>query len=93
MKNAIDELEEPFQPGKSINPYDLQRELNHIMSTYVGIYRDEKDLTIAVEKLSELKDKIKNVTADPNKTYNPGWHLCRDLKNMLICSKRLPAAL
>ncbi len=89
VQTAIDELEEPFQTGKSVNPYDLQKELNHIMSTYVGIFRDEKDLSTAVEKLSELSTKIKNVSADPNKAYNPGWHLCRDLKNMLICSQAI----
>ena len=86
---ATEELEQPFQPGKNINPYDLQKELNEIMSTYVGIFRDEKDLTIGLEKLTELKTKAQNVGAQTNKTYNPGWHLCKDLKNMLICSESI----
>ena len=89
IQAATEEMEEPFQPGKDINPYDLQKELNHIMSTYVGIFRDEKDLKTGLEKLAELKNKLKRLSSQPNRAYNPGWHLCRDLKNMIICSEAI----
>jgi succinate dehydrogenase / fumarate reductase flavoprotein subunit len=89
IQSAIAELEAPFSTDRNVNPYDLQKELNHIMSTYVGIFREEKDLSTGLAKLQELKQKAKKVSANPNKVYNPGWHLCRDLEHMLICSEAI----
>jgi len=89
IQAATEEMEEPFKPDSDINPYDLQKELNHVMGTYVGIFREEKDLDTGLEKLAELKNKLKRLHAQPNRAYNPGWHLCRDLKNMLICSESI----
>ncbi len=89
IQSAINELEAPFRSGKTVNPFDLQKELNHIMSTYVGIFRDEGDLSTGLAKLQELKEKAKQVCANPNKVYNPGWHLCLDLLHMLICSEAI----
>ncbi len=89
IESAIKELEEPFESSKNVNPYDLQKELNQIMSTYVGIFREEGDLTTGLAKLEELKQKLKNVSAGANKIYNPGWHLCQDLKHMVICSEAI----
>jgi succinate dehydrogenase / fumarate reductase flavoprotein subunit len=82
-------MEEPFSRPDGTNPYDLLKELNHVMSTYVGIYREEKDLLIAVEKLGELKQKVKSVGIKGVRAFNPGWHMCRDLKNMLIASEAI----
>lgn len=89
INNAIGELEAPFASDRSVNPYDLHKELNHVMSTYVGIFRDEKDLTIGLSKLMELKEKAKHVSAGAGKVYNPGWHLCIDLQHMLVCSEAI----
>jgi len=89
VQMAIKEMEEPFSRKDGINPYDLQKQLNQIMSTYVGIYREESDLLIGLKKLQELKAKLKQVVAIGDKHYNPGWHLCHDLKNMLIASEAI----
>ncbi|MCC6979386.1 MAG: fumarate reductase/succinate dehydrogenase flavoprotein subunit [Candidatus Melainabacteria bacterium] len=89
---ALAEMEEPFQRGGSgsaKNPYDVQKKLNQIMSTYVGIFRNKEDLEIGIQKLQELKEDIKNVGTKGSKTYNPGWHMCRDLKNMMIASEAI----
>jgi succinate dehydrogenase/fumarate reductase flavoprotein subunit len=42
------------------NPYDIAKELNVIMSTYVGIFREEGDLKTGIEKLEELKKTGQN---------------------------------
>jgi Succinate dehydrogenase/fumarate reductase, flavoprotein subunit len=42
-----------------------------------------------VEKLEELKEKAKKVRATGSKAFNPGWHLCRDMRNMFICSEAI----
>jgi len=87
IEAAIQEMEEPFKRSDGINPYDVQKKLHTIMSTYVGIYRDEQDLETGISKLEELKSQISKVGIKGSKAFNPGWHLCRDLKNMLIASE------
>jgi succinate dehydrogenase / fumarate reductase flavoprotein subunit len=89
VDEAIEEMEAPFERSGGTNPYDAVKELNEIMSTYVGIFREEKDLITGIDKLSALKEKIKNVAATGSKVYNPGWHMCRDLKNMLLTSEAI----
>jgi succinate dehydrogenase / fumarate reductase flavoprotein subunit len=89
IKEAIAEMDEPFSRPDGTNPYDLLKELNHVMSTYVNIYRKEDELQLALEKLSELKKKVKNVGIKGTRAFNPGWHMCRDLKNMLIASEAI----
>src|SRR5262249_46139883 len=85
----IAELEEPFSRTDGENPYQLQKELHEIMSTYVGIFREEKDLKIGIDKLQALKARAKKVKANGNKVYNPGWHLCRDMQNMMVISEAI----
>jgi succinate dehydrogenase / fumarate reductase, flavoprotein subunit len=89
IKAAIHEMEEPFERKDGKNPYDVMKELHKTMSTYVGIFREEKDLEIGIEKLQEIKKSLKDVAAKGSKAYNPGWHMCRDLRNMLICSEAI----
>ncbi|HEY9776695.1 MAG TPA: fumarate reductase/succinate dehydrogenase flavoprotein subunit [Planktothrix sp.] len=89
VKAAIDELEEPFSRPDGKNPYDVWKQLNHIMSTYVGIYRNEADLKTALEKLDALKAEIKQVGIKGTKRFNPGWHMCRDLKHMVVASEAI----
>ncbi len=86
---AINEMEEPFQRKDGKNPYDIMKELHTTMATYVGIFREEKELEIGIAKLEEIKEQIKNAGAKGTKAYNPGWHMCRDLKNMMICSEAI----
>jgi succinate dehydrogenase / fumarate reductase flavoprotein subunit len=89
IRLAGEELEAPLNRKDGTNPYDCVKELNTIMSTYAGIFRKEADMQTGLEKLQELKQKIKKVGVTGDRTYNPGWHLCRDLRNMLICSEAI----
>ncbi|MBX9668682.1 MAG: fumarate reductase/succinate dehydrogenase flavoprotein subunit [Candidatus Obscuribacterales bacterium] len=85
---AIEELEAPFnREGK--NPYDVAKHMNSIMDAYVGIFREQKDMETGVAKLEELKKDVANVAVKGGKAYNPGWHLCRDLKNMMVAAEAI----
>ncbi len=59
------------------------------MSGLVGIYRVESELQEAIDKLQVLKEKAKKVGVKNTKAFNPGWHMCRDLRNMLIASEAI----
>ena len=89
IQEAITELEAPFNRSGGRNPYDMHKELHDIMSTHVGIFREEKELQIGIDKLAKLKAEIKNVGCKGGKAYNYGWHLCKDLQNMMIASEAI----
>jgi succinate dehydrogenase / fumarate reductase, flavoprotein subunit len=75
------------------DPYALHAELQATMQSDVGIFRDDAGLRDAVERLDELARRAVNVrAAAPTREYNPGWHLCRDLQNMLIVSRAVARA-
>ncbi|MGH3975327.1 MAG: fumarate reductase/succinate dehydrogenase flavoprotein subunit, partial [Pseudonocardiaceae bacterium] len=69
------------------NPYTLQNELQQSMNDLVGIIRKSEEIERALEKLGELRDRIKRVTVEGHRQFNPGWHLAVDLRNMLMVSE------
>lgn len=87
LKAAIDQLEEPFNRKDGNDPYAVHRKLQDIMGKHVGIFREEKELETGIEKLLELRKEVANVKATGSKVYNPGWHMCIDLKHMVIAAE------
>ncbi len=86
---AAEELEAPLTKKGGSSPYELQRSLQEIMGEHVGIFREDAVLAAGIAKLEEIKEELKTVSISGSKLYNPGWHLCRDLKNMIICSEAI----
>jgi succinate dehydrogenase / fumarate reductase, flavoprotein subunit len=89
FESAMNEMEVYFRRPGGPNPYDVYRELTQCMSTYVGIFREENDLKTAIDKLAEIKELCSKVAITGSKIYNPGWHMCRDLRNMIIASEAI----
>ncbi|SDH95789.1 succinate dehydrogenase subunit A [Actinokineospora alba] len=80
----------PFDPpteGVEENPYTLQNELQQSMNDLVGIIRKSEEIEQALEKLAEIRSRIRNVTVEGHRQFNPGWHLAIDLRNMLMVSE------
>ena len=75
-----------FSDTKTENPYHLHRELQDIMEIHAGIVRDEESLNEGIEKLKDLSRRVENAKATGDRSYNPSWHLCLDMKNMIITS-------
>jgi len=86
LKEAVKEILEPFKKENTENPYHLHQELQDIMEMHAGIVREEESLNQGIHKLKELSERIKHAKATGEISYNPSWHLCLDLKNMLITS-------
>src|SRR5262249_56519777 len=53
----------------------------------VGIFRNEEDLRKALEQQEQLKPRLAQVRIDGSRMFNPGWHLTRDLRSMLLVSE------
>ena len=62
----------------------LREEMQQAMETGAGIYRDEEGLRPAVEKIAELKERMRNVSLDDHsRTFNTELISCLELSNML----------
>jgi succinate dehydrogenase / fumarate reductase, flavoprotein subunit len=57
------------------------------MNELVGIIRKADEITEAMSKLDELRQRFKKMKVDGDRLFNPGWHLAIDLRNMLLVSE------
>jgi succinate dehydrogenase / fumarate reductase flavoprotein subunit len=76
-------------PKGDENPYKVQQDLQKMMQAQVGIVRKESEMLDAIEKIREFKERSLKVQAPANREYNPGWHTCMDLSNLLTVSEAL----
>jgi succinate dehydrogenase / fumarate reductase flavoprotein subunit len=76
-------------PKGDENPYKVQQDLQKKMQALVGIVRKEDEMRTALEEIEKLKARAVTVQAPANREYNPGWHTCMDLSNLLTVSEAL----
>ncbi len=91
IKKSIENTLEPFEDGDE-NPYQIHQELQEIMESHAGIVRTGEELEKGIRKLEELEKRLPRMHAKGERKYNPGWHLCLDLHNMIITSLALSRA-
>jgi succinate dehydrogenase / fumarate reductase flavoprotein subunit len=87
LEAAEREMLAPFERSSGPDPYSVHRKLQDMMQSLVGIFRTEGDLKKSLEALAQLRAEARTVRVDGSRAYNPGWHLARDLKNMLLISE------
>jgi succinate dehydrogenase / fumarate reductase, flavoprotein subunit len=86
VETAEREMLAPFE-HKGEYPYEIHRDLQETMQSLVGIFRTEEDLQKALHNIEELKPRLDRVRIDGSRMFNPGWHLTRDLRSMLLISE------
>jgi succinate dehydrogenase / fumarate reductase flavoprotein subunit len=75
------------------DPYELHEQLKTEMQDNVGIYRDEAGVRTAVARIEDLQRRAASArVGSGTPAYNPGWNLCRDLRNMLTVSEAVARA-
>ncbi|CAG0982102.1 succinate dehydrogenase / fumarate reductase, flavoprotein subunit [Phycisphaerales bacterium] len=77
----------PFDRAGGENPYGVQHSLQDMMQDKVGIVRNDGDMAAAMDGLAVLRKRASAVGIDGNREYNPGWHTCLDLPNLLTVSE------
>ena len=87
VAEAEREMLAPFDRGDGENPYSVHRDLQEVMQNLVGIFRIEEDMLKALAELEKLKQRAAHVRVEGSRLFNPGWHLSRDLKSMLMVSE------
>jgi succinate dehydrogenase / fumarate reductase flavoprotein subunit len=80
------------QPAGDENPYKIQQDLQDMMQDLVGIVRVEAEMQKALAEIDKLKDRARRAKAIGNREYNPGWHTCMDLANLLTVSEAIAKA-
>jgi succinate dehydrogenase / fumarate reductase flavoprotein subunit len=83
------EMLAPFERSSGESPYEVHHALQECMDRLVGIYRTEADLEAALGELEKLKARAANLRIEGSRMFNPGWHLARDLRNMLTVSEAI----
>jgi succinate dehydrogenase / fumarate reductase flavoprotein subunit len=74
------------------NPYSLRRELWQTMDTYVYVYRDEKGLTTAMNKLIELRKRWEQTRIeDKGKVFNTNLRDVLEIGNMIELAQAVVA--
>ena len=91
IEKGIENTLESFEDGDE-NPYQIHQELQEIMESHAGIVRTGEELEKGIRKLEELEKRLPKMHAKGERKYNPGWHLCLDLHNMIITSLALSRA-
>jgi succinate dehydrogenase / fumarate reductase flavoprotein subunit len=86
LQDAEREMLAPFEHTGEF-PYEIHRDLQDAMQSLVGIFRVEEDLQKALVELENFKPRLRNVRADGTRMFNPGWHLTRDLRSMLLIAE------
>jgi succinate dehydrogenase / fumarate reductase flavoprotein subunit len=75
------------------DPYKVHADLQSTMQEHVGIFREAAGLAEALERLEVLKARAANVRVSAGgAAFNPGWHLCRELQNLLVCAEAVTRA-
>lgn len=77
----------PFELSEGESPYQVHRELENTMQNDVGIFRNEEDLQRGLRELELLQARAARLKVEGSRLFNPGWHLARDLKSMLMVSR------
>lgn len=89
IEAAAREMLEPFERTSGESPYQIHSELQDSMQSLVGIFRNEEDMAKGLTKLDEFKERLKKIRVEGSRMFNPGWHLARELKSMLIVSEAI----
>jgi succinate dehydrogenase / fumarate reductase flavoprotein subunit len=86
-KRALAPFETPTNGATAENPYTLQLELQQTMNDLVGIIRKADEITEALGRLDQLRERFKHIHVEGHRQYNPGWNLAIDLRNLLLVSE------
>ena len=89
---AAERLLAPFARPAGEGPYAIQRELQVMMQSQVGIVRNGGEMSHALEALAAFRQRASRVAVYGHREYNPGWHTALDLENLLVVSEAITRA-
>jgi succinate dehydrogenase / fumarate reductase flavoprotein subunit len=91
LDQAIAELMAPLDRPEGENPYQLQAEIQDVMTAHAPIVRDGPGMEEGLQKILQLGERSRKCgTGGPSiLAFNPGWHTAVDLRSMLFNAEAL----
>lgn len=83
---------QPFERESGENPFSIQKDLQEIMQSNVGIVRLEDEMQEALVGVHDLRKRLDKVSATGNIDFNPSWHTSLDLHHLLNVSEAITLA-
>ena len=87
IEEAERQMLAPFERAAGESLYAIHEDLQNMMQSLVGIFRTDDDLRHALAEIDQLKERAARVHVEGSRLFNPGWHLARDLQNMLTIAE------
>jgi succinate dehydrogenase / fumarate reductase, flavoprotein subunit len=92
IADAEHEALAPFSRDGGPNPFAIHEDLMNQMQRYVGIMRNEADLTQGLKELERMKGDAEKASISGPRHYNAGWHQTIDIRNMMVVSEAMARA-
>jgi len=89
VEESIEAMHAPFERESGEDPNRLHKELQTTMSSLVGIFRVEDDLTLAIKRIEGYKKRWRDLRVTGPRRFNPAWDLVFELRNMLTVSEAI----
>ncbi len=89
IEESIAAIYAPFERSSGEDPNRLHEELQTTMSSLVGIFRLEEDLTRAIDRIEGYKERWLGLRVTGPRRFNPAWDLVFELRNMLTVSEAI----
>ena len=94
VKKEISRILAPFRSTNGSNPFELKERIASVMWRYVGIVRNETDLTKGLEEIGRIRLESKNVQAKGVRAFNQSWADSLAVWNMVLdCEAMIRSAL
>ncbi|MDT7815751.1 MAG: succinate dehydrogenase / fumarate reductase, flavoprotein subunit, partial [Acidobacteriaceae bacterium] len=87
IEEAAQQMLAPFERSDGDSAYVIHDDLQSVMQSLVGIFRDEQDLRRALSELEQFNARTARVRVEGSRLFNPGWHLAWDLHSMLTVAE------
>jgi succinate dehydrogenase flavoprotein subunit len=89
IDESLEAMAAPFDRAEGEDPNRLHAELQATMSSLVGIFRVESDLTEAIQRIEGYKERWRGLRVTGPRRFNPAWDLVFELRNMLTVSEAI----
>jgi len=88
VQQEEDRIKDIYAKPNKESLYTIRKELREIMDKNVGVYREEKGLKVALEKVRELSQRFKDCgLEDKSKYYNTDLVSYLEMENMLTLAE------
>jgi len=84
VKREIGRVLMPFKNQNGANPFALKERIAAIMWKYVGIVRNEQDLTAGLKEIRRVQLDSRKMQATGTRTYNQSWLDSLEVQNMVL---------